>query len=87
MSWIRKSRRDRARKKGQASPGLAASWLDSSGLHAVVPGLPPSPEALDKATRLYQHNIRNSPLWDQMVKEFGEKEAERLLLQFRVEVR
>jgi hypothetical protein len=38
-------------------------------------------------TRRYQQEIRNSPLWDEMVREFGEKEAERLLKKFRVEIR
>ena len=50
-------------------------------------GAAPSPEALDEASRLYQQSIRNSPLWDEMVKQFGEEEAERLLLKRRVEAR
>ena len=66
---------------------LPLSWLDSAGLHALVPGSAPSPEALEEASRLYRQNIRNSPLWDEMVRQFGEDEAIRLLLQFRVEVR
>ena len=82
-----KSRKRRAPKKGQASASLPLSWFDSAGLHALVPGLAPSPEAVDEATRLYQQNIRHSPLWDEMIRQFGEEEAERLLLQFRVEVR
>ena len=84
---MRKSRKRRERKKGQASSSLALSWFDSAGLHALVPGVAPSPEALEEASRLYQQSIRNSPLWDEMVMQFGEEEAERLLLQFRVEVR
>ncbi len=84
---MRKNRKRRKRKKGQASPELASSWLESDGLHALVAGLDPSPEALEKASRIYQKNIRNSPLWGEMVRRFGEKEAERLLLEFRVETR
>jgi hypothetical protein len=38
-------------------------------------------------TRLYRQNIRSSPLWDEMVREFGEEAAERMLREFRVEVR
>ena len=45
------------------------------------------PETLDDMTRLYQQNIRKSALWDEMVKEFGEEEAERILRKFRVEIR
>jgi hypothetical protein len=52
-----------------------------------VPGNAPSPETLDEMTKVYQQNIRESPLWDEMVKEFGEEAAERLLREFRVEVR
>jgi len=62
-------------------------WLESDGLHAFVPGSAPSPEVLDDMTRRYQQEIRNSPLWDKMVREFGEEEAERLLREFRVEIR
>ena len=63
------------------------SWLGSDGLHALVPGNAPSAETLDEMTRVYQQNIRESPLWDEMVREFGEEEAERILKEFRVEVR
>ncbi len=84
---MRKNRKRRKRKKGQASPELASSWLESDGLHALVAGVDPSPEALEEASRIYQKNIRNSPLWGEMVRRFGEKEAERLLPEFRVETR
>ena len=84
---MRKSRKRRERKKGRASSSLALSWFDSAGLHALVPGSAPSPEALEQAAKLYQQEIRNSPLWDEMVEQFGQEEAERILLQFRVEVR
>jgi len=82
-----KSRRRRPREEGQVSPSSPLSLFDSAGLHALVPGLAPSPEALEEATRLYQQNIRSSPLWDEMVRQLGKEEAERLLLQFRLEVR
>jgi hypothetical protein len=82
-----KNRKRRKRKNSEESSRLASSWLDADGLHAFVPGVAPSPEALRQATRLYQKGIRNSPLWNEMVRQFGEKEAERLLLEFRVEVR
>ena len=62
-------------------------WLESEGLHAFVPGSAPLPEVLDDMSRRYQQEIRNSLLWDEMVWEFGEEEAERLLREFRVEIR
>jgi hypothetical protein len=81
-----KNRKQRKRKGGQTS-GLPLSWLESDGVHAFVAGVAPSPEALEEASKRYQANIRKSPLWDEMVRQFGEKEAERMLLEFRVEVR
>src|SRR5262249_49301768 len=77
----------RKRKNGEEAGTLTSSWLDADGLHAFVPGVAPSPEAPGEATKPYQKEIRNSPLWDDMVRQFGEKKAERLLLEFRVELR
>ena len=68
-------------------PGSAASWMGADGLHCMSPGHAPTLEQLDAASELYQENIRKSPLWDEMVKEFGEEKAEQLLSQFRVEKR
>jgi hypothetical protein len=82
-----RKRKRRERKKNRSSPGSISTRSDSAGFHALVPGESPSPEDLDEASRLYQENIRNSPLWDEMVRQFGKEEAERLLLEFRVEVR
>jgi len=45
----------------------------------------PDPAMLQRMTELYQQNIRNSPLWDQMVSEFGLEKAERLLKEFRAQ--
>ncbi len=45
---MRKNRKRRKRKKGQASPELASSWLEPDGLHALVAGVDPSPEALEE---------------------------------------
>jgi hypothetical protein len=71
-------------------PGKAEfpnAWMESDGIHIIEEGLPPTPDSLSAATKIYQENIRNSPLWDEMVKKFGEDEAERLLTQFRVKMR
>ena len=84
---MKKNRKQRKRKVEQASSGLPLSWLESDGVHAFVAGVAPSPEALEEATKRYQASVRKSPLWDEMVRQFGEKEAERMLLEFRVEAR
>jgi len=78
----RKLKRRDPRSRARTIP-----WLGSNGLHAILPGNAPSPETLDEMTRVYQQNIRESPLWEEMVREFGEEEAERILREFRVEVR
>jgi hypothetical protein len=80
-----KNQKRRKRNDGESSSIL--SWLDSDGLHAFAAGEKPSPEALEEATRRYQASIRKSALWDEMVKQFGKEEAERMLLEFRVELR
>lgn len=83
----KKKRRPGSRPNEHASPTVPAPWLDSDGLHALLPGHTPSHAALDEMTRLYRQSARSSPLWDEMVREFGEEAAERMLQEFRVEVR
>jgi hypothetical protein len=65
----------------------AVAWTDDDGLHSLVPGIAPTPQQLEEMSRLYQQKIRQSPLWQEMLDEFGPAEAERLLKQFRAEVR
>lgn len=79
-------RRERARRERKRNMGSAevVTWLESDGLHALVPA-DASPTTLEEMTKRYQESIRRSPLWDLMVKEYGEEEATRLLQQFRVE--
>ena len=62
-------------------------WLERDGLHALLPGSPLSPDIVDDMAQRYQQEIRTTPLWDEIVREIGEKEAERLLREFRVEIR
>ncbi|TWU36648.1 hypothetical protein Q31b_49290 [Novipirellula aureliae] len=59
-------------------------WLDEQGMHAVVPGTPDS-DVFERMTEIYQQKIRESPMWDQMVDEFGLEKAEQLLKQCRAE--
>ena len=82
----KKSRKRKAKRKARPSAAGPIPWLETDGLHALIPGLPPSPKMLDEMTELYQQNIRNSPLWEEMVKQFGEEEAERILREFRVKL-
>ncbi|MBU4444219.1 MAG: hypothetical protein L6422_04565 [Candidatus Marinimicrobia bacterium] len=52
-----------------------------------MPGKPPSPEMMDKMSKKFQENVRNSPLWDEIVSKYGLKKAEELLKEFRAELR
>lgn len=65
----------------------AWTWLDEDGFHVVSPGGPLDQKTLDEMTRRYRENIRNSPVWDDLVKRFGQAEAEEILKQCRVEAR
>jgi hypothetical protein len=61
--------------------------MEDDGCHTLLPGTPPDQPTLDRLTKRYQQQIRNSPLWDEMVREFGLQKAEQLLREFRAELR
>ena len=61
--------------------------MGEDGLHSIQPGLPPSPEQIEAVTKEYQKQIRNSPLWNKMVEQFGEEQAQEMLKECRYEVR
>jgi hypothetical protein len=70
------------------TPRLDAwAWPEKDGIHYLVPGSPPTPKMLEEMTKQYQENIRNSPLWGMMVKQFGREKAEELLKACRAELR
>lgn len=89
----RKSRLKKLRRENKAKPGVDINpdqlpvWQDSEGLHSIMPGEPPSEEKLAEMTAAYQKNIRNSPLFKEMVKQFGKEKAEKLLKECKVELR
>jgi hypothetical protein len=62
-------------------------WLENDGVHALVPTTDLPESDLEELTRRFQDKIRHSPLWDQMVEEYGEEKAEQLLLQCKAEIR
>jgi hypothetical protein len=65
------------------------SWQAKDGFSrkAGLPGSPPTPEKLEEMTKQYQENLRNSPLWGEMVRKFGRAKAEEVLKECRVELR
>jgi len=61
-------------------------WPVEQGIQALVPGQAPSVDELARMTAVYQENIRKSPIWDLMVKEFGEQKATEMLKDFKAKV-
>ena len=62
-------------------------WQEEGEMHYLTPGMPPTPEKIAEMTKEYQNNIRNSPLYDAWVREFGVKKAENMLKECKVEIR
>jgi hypothetical protein len=76
--------RRRAQRKAIGAPAL--SWHDEEGIHFIAPGVP-QPGDEEKLTENFQKQIRNSPLWGQMVAEFGEAKATELLKQCKAQIK
>jgi hypothetical protein len=86
----RKSRlkRERRKTRDMRSPApIGSTWIDQEGLHAVLPGAAPSSEMMEEMTKQYQKSIRQSPIWDELVRRFGRKKAEELLKECKAELR
>ncbi len=81
-----KNAQRRRKQRAARQPVAATSWIAPDGVHAIMPGAAPSPAQLEELTRGYQQRIRNSPLWGEMVREFGQAKAEELLSQFRAKL-
>ena len=69
------------------SSNQSISWTDDDGIHLVSPGSAPSPEQLKQMTKQYQKRILNSPVWDEMVRNYGKEKAGELLKDFKAEIR
>jgi hypothetical protein len=70
-----------------SSPKSQSTWVDKEGLHVISKGSIPTEAEIDLMTKQYQEQIRNSPLWDKMVKDYGKEKAEELLKKFKAEVK
>jgi len=75
----KKLQRERQRRKKQQPTTVMDSWVDKDGFHCTGEGTPPSDEDYEQMTQDYQKRIRNSPMWDEWVKQFGKKKAEEML--------
>lgn len=88
----KKKNRNKTRKKRKRNPQTATPnperhsghSMDEGGVHSFLSGRKPPPEFEELLTENFQSpkpSGRNSPLWDEMVREFGEQDAEKLLKQ------
>jgi len=75
----KKLQRERQRRKKQLPVKTMDSWIDKDGLYCIGQGTPPSDEDCEQMTQDYQKRIRNSPMWDEWIKQFGKKKAEEML--------
>ena len=82
----RASRKKRERQKERATQPRQAAGADHEAMHAKVPAVAPAGDMEDEMTAEFQRNIRNSPMWDDMVKQYGKEKAEELLKKCRANV-
>ena len=83
MKKNKKKKADRLTRNPNAFNPSALTWADNDGIHVLDQGTPPSPDQLEAMTKQFQESIRNSPMWSDMVRQFGKKKAEELLLECR----
>jgi hypothetical protein len=82
-----RKRRTRSKKrklvqKPWTAPDGDQTWIDGAALHIVTPQAP-APEMLDLLADQIQQQLRNSPLWDELVASYGIPGAERVIQQCR----
>jgi hypothetical protein len=66
---------------------LLVSWGDEESRHVISQGVKPTTSEIDQMSKEYQNQIRNSPLWNEMVIEFSKDKAEELLKQCKAEIK
>lgn len=78
----------KAQRRAERQAAIVAGqvWQDEEGFHLVAPGAPPR-GFKEKLTENFQKQILNSPLWPQMVAQFGEEKALELLRQCKADIK
>jgi len=81
-------KKSRLKKERRVAMEFAGSptWTEDGSIQTIMKGERPSPEKLEEMEKAYQNKIRQSPMWDMMIKEYGKAEAEKLLLQCKVKI-
>jgi hypothetical protein len=77
----RKSRMSKERRQRDAAQDRIP--LDTFATPLRVPSFAPEADAA-ALSQSFQDHLRRSPLWEQMVRQFGEEKAAQLLQQFNV---
>lgn len=68
-------------------PTSPMTWADEEGIHVISKSVKPTNVEIEQMTIDYQNQVRKSPLWDEMINEFGKEKAEELLKEFKAEVK
>jgi hypothetical protein len=84
----RKKEKVKGKRKQTHDSSTAPSffWTDNGEMHGLIPGERPSEAQIEMMTRKYQEEIRKSPIWDEMVREYGKDKAEELLKECRIKI-
>lgn len=82
-----KKKRNKLQRAAEAKPptpnNFPVEW-DEAGVHAWRPGKPPPARFFKRWTENFQQELKNSPIWQKMVEEFGQQKAEELLKQCQI---
>jgi len=62
-------------------------FADEEGVHVIGKGEKPNPEQIEMMEKAYQSRVRNSPLWNEMIEQYGLEKAEELLKEFKVKTK
>jgi len=77
----------RKKKKGNKLRAVETiSWFEGDEMHSLIPGEAPDKKQLEEMTLEYQKQIRKSPLFKKMVRQYGKEKAEELLKEFKVKL-
>ena len=77
------------RKKKKVKGTIKGSGKDRpvDEVHAFVPAIAPKGKLLDRIHYHFKKELRNSPLWDEMVEKYGRQKAEELLDEINIEAK
>ncbi|MFQ5771656.1 MAG: hypothetical protein ACE5HX_14065 [bacterium] len=82
-----KKSRLKKEKRSHSSNQVLHTGMGPDGYHAFITGDRPSESELEKMTAEYRANIRKSPSWKEILRQFGEEKAEEILKECKVELR